>query len=431
MTYAFVEHAIDEKLKDDVLADAPVIPHRGSYALANLKFGAKFAACMKDLESVRFRRLVEQKFDVDLTSRPTSIVMMGATSGAYNEGYAHPDSKHKIITVLVGFSREWPYERGRLRVLRSNDRDDYAFEFAPEFGRMLMFRVCDHSWHGFLPQKGKRMSVQLCFVDFGMVRAARGRPPCASAASPSPFPACATWCSWRRAHSVERADHDLPIHARTPGDRPAFHRRAARLQAIGGALSPLDAGRHVSRSAVHGDPGAADRAADARRDRRHAQHLQRAPDLLHPRAARAVSRVREPHAARCSVPTSRASSRRRWKSAPTGSFVRIEYIQDTDGAWLEPHRDIKEKLFSMVLYLCTGPQAKDWGTDIYDDEKRWVGRSSAEFNRSAIFKAGPATWHGFDKRPIVGVRRLMEINYVVDWRDREQLAFPDTPVTTK
>ena len=91
--------------------------------------------------------------------------MMGNTSGRYNEGYAHPDSKHKIITVLVGFSEEWPYERGRLRILRSNNRNDYAFEFAPEFGKMLMFRVCDHSWHGFLPQKGKRMSVQLCYVD--------------------------------------------------------------------------------------------------------------------------------------------------------------------------------------------------------------------------------------------------------------------------
>lgn len=112
-----------------------------------------------------------------------------------------------------------------------------------------------------------------------------------------------------------------------------------------------------------------------------------------------------------------------------GSFVRAEYMQDTDGMWLEPHRDIREKLFSMVLYLCTGPHAKDWGTDIYDDEKRWVGRSKAEFNTAAIFKAGPNTWHGFDKRPIVGVRRLMEINYVSDWRDREQLAFPDRPVT--
>ena len=163
--YAYVEQAIDPKWKDEVLADAPEIPHRGSYALPSLKYGPKFAACMKDLMSLRFRRLVEQKFDIDLTSRPTSIVMMGATSGAYNEGYAHPDSKHKIITVLVGFSWDWPYERGKLRVLRSDNRDDFAFEYAPEYGKMLMFRVCDHSWHGFLPQKGKRASLQLCYVD--------------------------------------------------------------------------------------------------------------------------------------------------------------------------------------------------------------------------------------------------------------------------
>jgi hypothetical protein len=113
-----------------------------------------------------------------------------------------------------------------------------------------------------------------------------------------------------------------------------------------------------------------------------------------------------------------------------GTFVRVEYIQDTDGMWLEPHRDVPEKIFSMVLYLCTGPHTKDWGTDIYDDNKQWVGRSSSEFNTSAIFKAGRNTWHGFDKRPIIGVRRLMEINYVRDWRDRDQLSFPDTPVST-
>lgn len=163
--FAFVDQAIDARLKNDVLADAPVIPHRGSYALAALRYGPKFAACMQDLVSPRFRRLVEQKFDIDLSHRPPCIVMMGNTTGHYNEGYAHPDSPHKIITVLLGFSESWPYERGRLRVLRSNNREDYAFEFAPEFGKMLMFRVCDHSWHGFLPQKGKRTSVQLCYVD--------------------------------------------------------------------------------------------------------------------------------------------------------------------------------------------------------------------------------------------------------------------------
>ncbi len=30
---------------------------------------------------------------------------------------------------------------------------------------MLMFRVSDRSYHGFLPQKGQRMSLQFCWVD--------------------------------------------------------------------------------------------------------------------------------------------------------------------------------------------------------------------------------------------------------------------------
>jgi hypothetical protein len=163
--FAFVDQAIDIRHREDILNDLPDIPYRGSYAVGSLRYGPGFAACIQDLLSIRFRRLVERKFDMDLSSFPPCIVMMGNTTGHYNEGYAHPDSKHKIITVILGFSAEWPYERGRLRVLRSNDREDYAFEFPPELGKMLMFRVCDHSWHGFLPQKGKRTSLQLCYVD--------------------------------------------------------------------------------------------------------------------------------------------------------------------------------------------------------------------------------------------------------------------------
>lgn len=163
--FAFVERALPPRLKEEVLADAPRIPYRGSYGLPDLAHGPQFGAVVADLMSARFRHLVEEKFDVDLSKCPPCIVMMGNTSGYYNEGYAHPDSKHKIITVLVGFTRDWPHERGKLRVLRSADREDCAFEFAPEFGRMLMFRVCDHSFHGFLPQKGQRMSLQLCYVN--------------------------------------------------------------------------------------------------------------------------------------------------------------------------------------------------------------------------------------------------------------------------
>lgn len=115
--------------------------------------------------------------------------------------------------------------------------------------------------------------------------------------------------------------------------------------------------------------------------------------------------------------------------AVEGGYLRMEYIQDTDGAWLEPHRDVPEKLFSMVVYLFIGPDAGEWGTDVYDATKRWVGRASPEFDSAVIFVAGADTWHGLEPRNIIGVRRLMELNYVSGaWRDREQLAFPDRPI---
>lgn len=112
-----------------------------------------------------------------------------------------------------------------------------------------------------------------------------------------------------------------------------------------------------------------------------------------------------------------------------GSYLRIEYIQDIDGCWLQPHHDVPEKLFSMVIYLCTGPDTAEWGTDIYDAELTWVGRSPSDFNSAAIFIPGENTWHGFEKREIVGIRRLMEINYVhPTWRDKNQVCFPDRPI---
>ena len=163
--FAFVEHALAPALKEAVLADAPEIPNRGSCALIDLPYGREFAAVIRDLLSDRFRRLIQQKFDIDLGATSPVIVVRGNTSGRDSDGYAPPDSKHEIITILLGLSREWPCERGRIRALRGDDRNDSSFEFTPEFGRMLMFRVCDHAWHGFLPQKGRSVSLQLCYVD--------------------------------------------------------------------------------------------------------------------------------------------------------------------------------------------------------------------------------------------------------------------------
>jgi hypothetical protein len=163
--YAYIERALPIERRDEILADCPVIPHRGTYGVPNLRYGPSFGLVLKDLQNPRFRKIVERKFGVDLSKGVPTLVMMGSTTGHYNEGYAHPDSKHKLFTVLLGFTREYPYERGRLRILRSNDREDYAFEYAPEYGKMCLFKVSEKSWHGFLPQKSERMSLQFCWVD--------------------------------------------------------------------------------------------------------------------------------------------------------------------------------------------------------------------------------------------------------------------------
>ena len=113
----------------------------------------------------------------------------------------------------------------------------------------------------------------------------------------------------------------------------------------------------------------------------------------------------------------------------SGNFLRVEFAQDTDGFWLEPHTDLGVKVFTMLLYLSKDPSHSNLGTDIYDAEKRHVGRSAFAPNTAMVFVPSTDTYHGFEKRSIAGVRKSIIINYVTsEWRAREQLAFPGTPI---
>jgi len=112
-----------------------------------------------------------------------------------------------------------------------------------------------------------------------------------------------------------------------------------------------------------------------------------------------------------------------------GSYLRVEYGQDTDGFWLEPHTDLGVKMFTMLLYMSKNPQHQSLGTDIYDSDKRRVGSSPFAPNTAMVFVPSTNTFHGFEARKIEGVRKSVIINYVTnDWRAREQLAFPDQPI---
>jgi len=110
-----------------------------------------------------------------------------------------------------------------------------------------------------------------------------------------------------------------------------------------------------------------------------------------------------------------------------GSSLRVEFCQDTDGFWLDPHTDIGAKRLTMMVYL--NADGGICGTDLYDRQRRWRATAPSPFNSGLIFIPGNDTWHGVERRPIHGVRRSLMINYVgPEWRARDELAFPEMPV---
>ena len=69
------------------------------------------------------------------------------------------------------------------------------------------------------------------------------------------------------------------------------------------------------------------------------------------------------------------------------------------------------------------------GTDLYREPETWSKRTAYDDNSALVFVPGTDTWHGLAQRPITGVRKSVIMNYVTDqWRAREQLAYPTTPV---
>ncbi|MFT5392950.1 MAG: hypothetical protein ACI8PT_003148 [Gammaproteobacteria bacterium] len=98
------------------------------------------------------------------------------------------------------------------------------------------------------------------------------------------------------------------------------------------------------------------------------------------------------------------------------AYLRLEVIVDREGFWLQPHKDIKEKLMSMQLYVNVAGEAQNLGTDIY----REVSEGSLELaktiayrnNSGYMFSAGTDTWHGLEKKQVRQERRSLLINYV-------------------
>jgi SM-20-related protein len=158
---------VQEFLRRDTLplvaADFPEIRRHGSFPVDSLVCKPGFARLIAELTGAALRRAIEEKFEIDLTGRPTLVTVRGMSDG--KDGKIHTDSKTKIITLLIYMNLVWERAEGRLRLLRrSDDLEDYAVEVAPLAGAMLAFRRSERSFHGHRAHLGERRVVQLNWV---------------------------------------------------------------------------------------------------------------------------------------------------------------------------------------------------------------------------------------------------------------------------
>ena len=102
----------------------------------------------------------------------------------------------------------------------------------------------------------------------------------------------------------------------------------------------------------------------------------------------------------------------------SSSYVRLEIIGDKKGFWLKPHKDIKEKLMTMMIWANPYQESKSLGTDLYDDNFNIVKTIQYKHNTGYFFSSGQDTWHGLELKEIKKERRCIQINYVTfktDW----------------
>jgi SM-20-related protein len=157
--FVFAKNVIKNDARSALAFDRPLVADNGSIPLAQLSYGPVFQALIDDLQSAAFKQIVERKFNLDLSGRPTVISVRGNVKRSL-DGHVHRDLPDKIVTVIVFLNDVWTHPGGKLRVLRSRKIEDYAVEISPELGNMLIFRPSKRSWHGHLPHEGSRLSIQ-------------------------------------------------------------------------------------------------------------------------------------------------------------------------------------------------------------------------------------------------------------------------------
>jgi len=157
--YLIVPQFIAPQALAEINAGYPKISTSGSFPVDQVAFGPAFQTLLDELNSETFREAFEDKFQIDLSGRPT-ITTVRRRCGP-GDGKIHTDSVTKIITVLIYMNEGWDEPGGQLRLLRSsNDLNDIIVEVPPIAGTLLAFKRGSNSWHGHEPFVGERRVIQ-------------------------------------------------------------------------------------------------------------------------------------------------------------------------------------------------------------------------------------------------------------------------------
>ncbi|MFL2701486.1 MAG: 2OG-Fe(II) oxygenase [Gammaproteobacteria bacterium] len=155
----FLDHINTEQ----IINDFPDISDGGSFHLTSIHSGDSINQLIEELESEEFKKILENKFSVNLDETKVVTTLRGYSRK--KDGKIHTDSKTKILTVLLYLNKNWSDDKGNLRLLKGNSNlEDYIKEIPCTFGSLVAFKVTDKCWHGFKSYEGKRLSVQLNYI---------------------------------------------------------------------------------------------------------------------------------------------------------------------------------------------------------------------------------------------------------------------------
>ncbi len=157
-------HFIAPDLLPELHATFPALTAPGLFPVHDVlaKTALGFQALIRTLESPEFASRIGQKFGLDLADSQPMVTIRAHCRA--KDGRPHTDSTTKLVTGLLYLSEGWSDPGGRLRLLRSENLDDYTVEVPPSAGLFVLFKRSDQSWHGHTPFIGPRRALMITWM---------------------------------------------------------------------------------------------------------------------------------------------------------------------------------------------------------------------------------------------------------------------------